>query len=179
MSFVKLDCGMLDSTIWLDREAREIFITSLLMARPYEVRHALRQIEVRTLNETGFEVPPGWYGFVSAAGIGIVSRAGMEVEAGLAALERLGAPEMESRSPEYEGRRVVRVSGGYVVLNFMKYREKDHTGAERSKRWRQKQKKRPQRQVRAASDGRSARYVKAYENGDDKGADNIASEGLQ
>src|SRR6185295_15017926 len=84
-------------------------------------------------------VPPGWYGFVPAAGIGIIERAKMEREVGLLALERLGLPEFDSRTPDFEGRRLVRVDGGFIVLNYMLYREKDATTAERSRRWRQRQ----------------------------------------
>lgn len=141
MPFVKLDCGMLDSTIWVDREARELFITALLMAEPKELKESMPQLEVRTMEETGFVVPPGWYGFIPASGSGIIRRAGMEEVAGTAALERLGAPEYESRTPDFEGRRLVRVSGGYVALNYNRYREKDYTAAERSRRYRQRKAK--------------------------------------
>lgn len=139
MAFVKLDCCLLDSTLWLDREARELFITALLMSEPFELRESQKQIEVRTLVETGFEVPVGWYGLVSAAGIGIVWRSHMDQEIGLAALERLCAPEAGTRTPDFEGRRMARISGGYIILNYIKYREKDHTSAERSKRYRARQ----------------------------------------
>lgn len=139
MAFVKLDCGMLDSTIWIDREARELFITALLMAEPFEATEEMEGIQIRTLEPSGFVVPVGWYGFVPASGIGITRRAGIEREAGLSALERLSDPESESRSPEFDGRRMVRVNGGFVILNFDKYRRKDHTAAERSRRYREKQ----------------------------------------
>jgi len=137
MAFVKLDCGILDSTIWIDRDAREIFITALLMAEPFELTTEAPQIEVRTLAHTGFMAPPGWYGFIPAAGSGIVRRAGLDAEAGLAALERLGAPEEESRTPDFGGRRLIRIDGGFLVLNFDRYRKKDHTSAERSRRYRE------------------------------------------
>lgn len=137
--FVKLDCGILNSTLWGDTEARDVFITALLMAYPHEVTEPMVQVHVRTLEETGFVVQPGFYGFVPAAGVGIVRRSGVEQEAGLAALERLGAPEAESRTPDYEGRRLVRVTGGYIILNYMLYRNRDYTSAERSKRWRDRQ----------------------------------------
>lgn len=138
MSFVKLDCGLLDSTLWIDREARELFITSLLMAEPVELKTPEPQIAVKTLEQTGFVVPVGWYGLVQAAGSGIVRRAFMDMETGMAALERLGNPDAGSRTPDFEGRRLVRVAGGYIVLNFTKYREKDHTAGERSRRYREK-----------------------------------------
>ena len=122
MAFVKLDCGILDSTLWFERSARELFITALLMAEPYELKEPVNQIEVRTLNETGFVVPPGWYGMVHASSLGIIHRAQMDVESGMAALEQLGNPEKESRTPDFEGRRMVRVDGGFLILNT---KEKD------------------------------------------------------
>jgi len=138
MPFVKLDCGILNSTIWFERECREVFLTALLMAEPVELTSPTEQIEVNSLNATGWVVPPGWYGFVPAAGVGIINRAGVDQAAGLVALERLGSPEQSSRSPEFEGRRLVRVDGGYLVLNYMKYRERDYTSAERQRRYRER-----------------------------------------
>lgn len=140
MAFVKLDTGILDSTLWVERECREVFITALLLAMPAEIERPLPQYEVRSLARTGFVVPPGWYGFIAAAGVGIIRRALIEQELGLQALERLGAPDPESRSPEFDGRRLARVEGGYIVLNFIKYREKDATNAKRQERWRLRQK---------------------------------------
>lgn len=140
MAYVKLDTGILNSTLWVDRDAREIFLTALLMAEPYEVLEPMPQLEVASLETTGFCVPPGWYGFVSAAGVGIVRRAMLEQDAGLEALARLGVPEVESRSRDFDGRRLVRVNGGYIVLNFFKYRDRDHTAATRSQRYRDRKK---------------------------------------
>jgi Recombination endonuclease VII len=131
MPFVKLDCKILDSTLWLDIDASRMFITALLMAAPWDTEVEMEQLDVNTMEPTGWKLPPGWYGFVPAAGPGIVRRAGLDIKPGMAALVRLGAPEPESRSPSYEGRRLVRVNGGFVVLNYMLYREKDHNAAER------------------------------------------------
>jgi hypothetical protein len=138
MAFVKLDTGILDSTLWIERDQREVFITALLMAEPHEFHEPIKQIEVGQIKFTGFEVPAGWYGFVRAAGIGIVNRAGVERKKGMAALRKLGEPENESRSPEFEGRRMIRTNDGYVILNYMKFRDKDHTAAERQRRLRER-----------------------------------------
>jgi len=138
MAFVKLDCGILDSTIWLDREAREVFVTALLMALPIEVTEPMKALEIGSTTESGFIVPAGWYGFVRAAGPGIVNRSGVPMQPGMEALKRLSSPEGESRTPDHEGRRMVRVDGGFIILNFDKYREKDHTSAERSRRYRER-----------------------------------------
>lgn len=138
MAFVKLDVGILDSSLWWERVQREVFITALLMAQPYELEQPAPQLDVRTMVPTGFIAPPGWYGLIEAAGVGIVSRAGVGKEEGMVALEVLGGIDSESRSKDFEGRRLIRVDGGFLVLNFIKYREKDHTNALRQRKFRQK-----------------------------------------
>ncbi len=140
MAFVKLDTGILESTLWVERSAREIFITSLLMAEPREISEPMEQLEVDTLTPTGFIVPPGWYGFVKAAGIGIIRRALVDEVEGIEALRLLGDVDLQSRSSDWGGRRLVRVDGGFIVLNFFKYRDKDHTAADRQARLRARRK---------------------------------------
>ena len=147
MAFVKLDCGILNSTLWLERECREVFITALLMAEPLELKEEAAQIEVDSLKETGWVVPAGWYGFVPAAGVGIIARAGLEKSVGIEALRKLGSPESDSRTPDFDGRRLVRIDGGYLILNFMRYRERDYTTAERSRRYRQRKAESSRRDV--------------------------------
>lgn len=138
MPFVKLDCGILNSTLWFEREAREVFLTALLMAEPFELTESQPQLQIRSLEQTGWRVPPGWYGFVAAAGIGILHRARVPDELGYRALEQLGSPEYSSRTPDFDGRRLVRIDGGFIVLNYMKYRDRDYTAATRSARYRQR-----------------------------------------
>ncbi len=100
----------------------------------------MEALSVRSLEPLGFTVPAGWYGFVRAAGIGIVRQAGIPDSArGMDALEVLSRTDPESRTAAWEGRRMVRVDGGFVILNFMKYRERDMTASERSRRWRDAQ----------------------------------------
>lgn len=141
MSYVKLECDILNSTLWFQRTAREAFITSLLMAVPYELRESAPQIAVDSLEPTGWVVPAGWYGFVASSAIGILRRAGIEdYDAGMAALMLLGSPEKESRSQDFDGRRMVRIDGGYLILNYIKYRLRDGSSAARSRRWRDRQK---------------------------------------
>jgi hypothetical protein len=140
MAYVKLDKAVLSSSLWVDRAIRDVFITALIMGMPTELKEPAPQLEVDSLHETGFVVPPGEYGFVAAAGIGIVNQALLGREEGIEALRILGSPDAESRSQDFEGRRMVRVNGGYIILNFMKYRDKDHTAKERSKKYRAKQK---------------------------------------
>jgi len=141
MAFVKLDTGILDSTLWIDREAREVFITALLMATPFDTDTPIPTLKSASLESADWDVPAGWYGFVKAAGPGIVRRAGINPDIGMAALVRLSTPEPESRSQDFDGRRLVRVDGGFIILNFMKYREKDTTSGDRSRRYREKKKR--------------------------------------
>lgn len=130
---------MVDSSIWVDRDQRSIFITALLMAVPVELTHPAPQLQVRNLDPTGWMLPPGRYGFVEAAGTGIVRRDGMaDLEAGLRILEELGAPDPDSRSQDFDGRRLIRVDGGYVVLNYFLYRDRDYTAADRQRRHRER-----------------------------------------
>jgi hypothetical protein len=136
MPFVKIDTRILDSTLWADIPAERIFMAALCMAAPHELIEPAPQLDVRTLDKTGWVVPAGWYGFIQAAGAGIIRRALIHEEVGFAALERLGAPEPGSGSAAFEGRRLVRVDHGYAVLNYMKYRERDYSAAERSARYR-------------------------------------------
>ncbi len=138
MPFVKLDTRILDSTLWIDRDLREIFITSLLMAEPREFAQPQPQMQIDSLAQTGFMAPAGWYGFVGAAGIGIANRAGVAKSAGFMALQKLGEPEADSRSKDFGGRRMIRIDGGFLILNYMKYRDKDHTAAERQRRLRER-----------------------------------------
>lgn len=152
MAFVKLDCGMLDSTLWIERDCREIFITALLMAEPREFLEPIPQIATGSCDATGWIAPAGWYGFVEASGPGIVRRAMVEHTLGMEALTKLGAPDPESRSADFEGRRMIRVDGGFLILNFIRYREKDSTSAERSKRWRERQKEKDSQQATRVTD---------------------------
>lgn len=151
MPFVKLDCGILRSTLWFDQPVREVFLTALLMAEPKELVSQVVTYKLRSTEPDEFSVPPGWYGFVQAAGEAIVRFSGVDAKEGLAALERLAGPDHGSRTPDFEGRRMVRVEGGFIILNFQKYRDRDYTAADRQARWRQRQKQK-NHAVTSASD---------------------------
>ena len=127
MPFVKLDCALLTSSLWPDPAASRLFITALLMCKSKTLDDEVPQIQVNSLDETGWKVPAGEYGFVEAAGTGLVWQATLPQEQGLAALEALCSPDRQSRDQRFEGRRMARVNGGYLVLNYIRYREKDST----------------------------------------------------
>jgi hypothetical protein len=140
MPFVKVDCAIVDSSVWMPRDLRSLFLTALFMGRPYTLDEPSPQLKVRSNEPTGWTVPPGEYGLIEAAASRIIGRDGIELDAGLAALEILGEPDHESKDPDFNDRRLVRVSGGYLVLNYQKYRDKDYTIAERQRRFRERRK---------------------------------------
>ena len=74
-----------------------VFITALLLAEPQVFDEAQAQIEVDSLNPTGFVAPPGWYGFCRAAGDGIMRGIATEFEPGMEALRALGNPDLKSQ----------------------------------------------------------------------------------
>jgi hypothetical protein len=55
---------------------------------------------------------------------GLASLCRMSVEDTETALARLAGPDQYSRSPEFEGRRIAPIEGGWQILNYLKYREK-------------------------------------------------------
>ena len=149
MPFVKLDCDMLESSLWDWTPERHIFITALLMAKPFELKEPQPQLEADSLNPTRWIVPPGKYGMVNASGVALIKKAltlshvdclegGVDVKDALAALNALGQPDEDSRSQAFDGRRLVRIDGGYIVLNYQRFRDKDHTATERKKLQRQR-----------------------------------------
>jgi len=113
MAYVKLDTGILDSTLWLSSpDTRVVFITMLAMAHPD--------------------------GMVEATAPGIARRANMEIDRVRSALGELESPDPDSRTMADDGRRIKRVDGGYEITNYTLYREKDHTAKERMRRMRER-----------------------------------------
>jgi hypothetical protein len=97
MGFVKLDAGILDSSIWaLDAETRIVWITILAMADRN--------------------------GLVRATAPGISVRARVSEDRTREALARFEAPDPDDRSGVDEGRRIRRVPGGYSIVNHGMYR---------------------------------------------------------
>jgi hypothetical protein len=139
MPFVKLDTGILHSTVWADVILSRVFLASLLMAEPYVVDEPTPSFALDASSTTAqdYMIPPGRYGLVPAADVGILREAGFPGLDGHAALARLCSPEPNSRSPEHGGRRMARISGGFLILNYAKYRDKDNTRKERQRRFRE------------------------------------------
>jgi hypothetical protein len=96
--YVKAFQSLLDSSIWAESsDIRVVWMTMLLMA-----------------NQDGI---------VLAAAPGIANRARVDVNTCLQALQKFQEPDPDSRTMEHEGRRIERVDGGYLILNYTKYRQ--------------------------------------------------------
>ncbi len=96
--FTKLVSSITESTIWEeDHETRIVWITMLAMADPT--------------------------GYVGASVPGLAGRARVSVEAVERALAKFLSPDKYSRTKEHEGRRIVEADRGWVLLNYLKFRE--------------------------------------------------------
>ena len=132
MTFVKLDCGVLDSSLWIEPPTVvKVFLTMLAMCNPE--------------------------GICEATAPGIARRAVLPLTSVRRALTRLEAPDPDDRSGVDDGRRIRRVPGGYLVINYLAYRQKDHGAAERKRRQRAREKSRvtsrPVTQAEAEAEG--------------------------
>lgn len=97
MSYTKLDGGITESTIWQASDAtRLVWITMLARADQN--------------------------GYVSASMPGLAALARVPLDACIAAVEHLEAPDKWSRTKDFDGRRIAPADGGWVLLNHAKYR---------------------------------------------------------
>ncbi len=95
--YTKLFASITDSTIWQAPDAtRLVWITMLAMS------------------DAG--------GYVAASVPGLASRSRVSIDACLAALESFKSPDEWSRTKDHEGRRIIEVDGGWMLLNHEKYR---------------------------------------------------------
>jgi hypothetical protein len=112
MGFTKLFSDIVMSTIWReDDKTRIVWITMLATADAD--------------------------GNVNASVPGLADASRVSVEDCRKALEILLAPDPDSRSEEYEGRRIKKIDGGWNLLNYAKYREKTASRAEYFRKYRQ------------------------------------------
>ena len=113
--FVKLLSSITDSSVWAyDDQTRIVWITMLAMANRRGVVHAA--------------VP------------GIANRARVSLESAEKAVAIFEAPDPYSRNPDNDGRRVVRVEGGFRLLNYEKVRNLKDIEADRVRKrkwWRE------------------------------------------
>ena len=86
------------STIWQeDDKTRIVWITMLAISDPY--------------------------GIVSASIPGLASVANVSVDATRTAVKNLLDPDPDSRTKDFEGRRIEEIDGGWRILNYIKYRK--------------------------------------------------------
>ena len=96
-SYTKLFSSIITSTIWMeDDKTRILWITLLAMADQH--------------GEVYSSVP------------GLARVSGMTVDQAVQSLDKLLAPDPYSRTPDYEGRRIAPIDGGWEILNHGKYR---------------------------------------------------------
>lgn len=108
MTYVKLFGAILDSTLWGESLAtRVVWITLLAMADRD--------------------------GLVAAGPAGIAHRARVSREECDAALAVLAAPDPDSKSPEMDGRRILAVDGGWQIVTYERYRDRESQGERRQK----------------------------------------------
>lgn len=94
-AFTKLQRSIVTSSIWLqDADTRLVWITLLALCDRD--------------------------GIVRASPNGLAHQARVSEEGCHKALELLSQPDSDSRSTEHEGRRIERVDGGFLVLNYQR-----------------------------------------------------------
>lgn len=97
-TYTKLFSSIVDSTIWCESsDTKVVWITLLALAD----RH----------------------GYVPASVPGLAKAAAVSVDAVREALAKFMAPDPDSRSQEYEGRRVDVADRGWLILNYERFRD--------------------------------------------------------
>lgn len=113
--YVKLFTSILDSSIWAeDPETRIVWIAMLAMADAE--------------------------GFVRGVESALARRANVPLPACRKALRVLSEPDVESQNQDFGGRRIEAVEGGWLILNYLKYREIRDTDSRRAQ-WREASKR--------------------------------------
>lgn len=104
---------------------------------------------------------------------GLASAARVSVEDCRDALEKFESPDLDSSSPEFDGRRIEKVDGGWKLLNYEKYRgmrsQEERREYQRIKQAEYRARKKPQS---TPSPGEQS-YVAAVNRGDQEGADRV------
>ena len=95
----KIFTKILDSSIWLEPDATRLVWLTLIAG----------------MDEDGF------CQFASVANL--AHRARVSLKAATAAVATLEGPDVNSSDPDFDGRRIERAAGGWIVLNAAKYRE--------------------------------------------------------
>jgi len=70
-----------------------------------------------------FLAKANYHGIVKASRSGMIRSSNVSEKDFDRALKVLESPDSDSRSPEFDGRRIEKIEGGWLVLNYKKYRE--------------------------------------------------------
>jgi hypothetical protein len=98
--FTKLFSSILTSSIWSEDDKTRILWITILACTDKD-------------------------GFCQAAVPGLAAMARLTVQDTSTALAKLEGPDPYSRTQDYEGRRIEKADGGWIVLNHGKYRDRD------------------------------------------------------
>ena len=98
--FTKLFSSILTSSIWSEDDKTRILWITILACTDKD-------------------------GFCQAAVPGLAAMARLTVQDTVTALARLEGPDPYSRTQDYEGRRIEKADGGWIVLNHGKYRDRE------------------------------------------------------
>jgi hypothetical protein len=124
MGFCKLVSSITESSLWSEEYSTRLLFISML-ARADAM------------------------GFVEASIPGLARLSNITAPETRAGIARLEAPDQDSKDPENEGRRIAKVDGGWVILNYEKYRNARDPDHRREylrcymREWRRKQKPQP------------------------------------
>lgn len=86
------------------------------------------------------------HGEVMASVPGLAKVASLPIDATRRGIEKLESPDPDSRTPDEEGRRIIKIPGGWDIVNYAKHRrmassdEERAMNAARQKRWYQRHK---------------------------------------
>jgi hypothetical protein len=97
MAFAKLDSGITKSSLWSEPLHVRIVFVSMLAEKDEN-------------------------GFVSAARSGMIRICNVTPEQFEEAEKILSSPDLESKNPSFEGRRIEKIDGGWAILNHDAYR---------------------------------------------------------
>lgn len=137
MSYSKLFSSIIHSTVWRAGKDVQVLWTTLMAMCDRD-------------------------GVVESSLPGLADAAQLSLKETEAALKVLMSPDPYSRTPDHEGRRVAPVDGGWVLLNYEKYREKDDL-EERRRKDRERQQRRRER-LKAKSHATSRDVTKNPKN---------------
>ncbi len=143
--FVKLFSGLVYSTVWQEAlHVKVVWITMLAMCDSK--------------------------GRVYSSVPGLASASGVSIEQCRETLEKLKAPDPYSRTRDHEGRRIEEIDGGWLVLNYLKYREM------RDEDKRLEQTRQAMRRYRQKGGGGKKKLTPAHHNNGERGEPRLAQE---